>query len=359
MLYSCSARFDDDYRDDRRYRGGLRRSRYSEDRDGEKNDTDNSSSRWSSDNRRSTRSSRDSPRGGSSWHHRDDSPQPLAAASSSPQQAVTEEDLIPKAPFWQLPAGLMVPLIEAAAVDFVSLDPSKLRLLPPEPPREQLMQALDTFYSAPAHDRPRDAEGWEKQGLFEFYRSKEAARARKDSGGDEANSPSSASPTAAVTSPPPATNTKSNGLAQLAYLTAYPKSAIGQAIRTGPAALIGIPPPTMLLPKMNAQFAAAAAAASKGFDSAKTENNQPIGGAIVPPPPGFAAFPPPGMLGGGSQTGLGTPTQQPTTMVAPPTQLIARATRFTSTRRRSRSHSRSPRSRSTGSRSEESRSRSR
>lgn len=243
----------------------------------------------------------------------------------------SEEDLIPKAPFWQLPAGLMHPLIGPKDFDFTPLDPAKLRLLPPEPPSEQLMLALDAYYVQPSHDRPRDPEGWERLGLFEFYRAKEEARNRKESDVSAAATEEEEEKSGSAS---PADRPKNRGLPQLAYLTAYPKSAIGQAIRTGPAALIATPPPNLGMPKMNAQFAAAAAVAAV---------NSGAGSGDLPG--GVLKYPPPGVPPSTQQNSVG--------QVPPPTQLISRASRFTSaTRRRSRSRSRSySRSRS-GSRSD-------
>ncbi|KAL5968588.1 Calcium homeostasi endoplasmic reticulum protein [Taenia solium] len=238
--YRRDGRFDEPYynhhhhQDDRSYRGGMQHRRRYEENEEE-------------------------------LHHSGDvENQELAEEVEQQQQAnpPSEEDLIPKVPFWQLPAGLMHPLIGPKDFDFTPLDPAKLRLLPPEPPSEQLMLALDAYYVQPSHDRPRDPEGWERLGLFEFYRSKEEARNRKESEvsatvTDEEEGEKSGSVS-------PGDRSKNQGLPQLAYLTAYPKSAIGQAIRTGPAALIATPPPNLGMPKMNAQFAAAAAVAAVG-----------------------------------------------------------------------------------------------
>ena len=74
------------------------------------------------------------------------------------------------------------------------LDPEMLRLPPPMPPNEKLLAAMEHFYSAPTHDRPRDSlvfdfvslqeflscsEGWEKLGLYEFFRDKQRALAER------------------------------------------------------------------------------------------------------------------------------------------------------------------------------------
>lgn len=106
----------------------------------------------------------------------------------------------------------------------------------------------------------------------------------------------------------------------LSYLTAYPSTAIGQAIRTGPAALFVRPPPTPqgLPPSI------------PSFKLQPTDGGLDAGTVPPPPPPDFMNFPPPGMLA-----------------IQPPTQMIQRETvpsfrrRFHNNRSRSRSRSRS------------------
>lgn len=60
------------------------------------------------------------------------------------------------APFYELPAGLMVPLIRLEDYEYRPLDPEELRLPPPVPPTERLLSAVEVFYAPPRHDRPRD-----------------------------------------------------------------------------------------------------------------------------------------------------------------------------------------------------------
>lgn len=66
------------------------------------------------------------------------------------------EEVKPSAPFYELPAGLMVPLIRLEDYEYHPLDPDDLRLPPPLPPTERLLSAVDAFYAPPSHDRPRD-----------------------------------------------------------------------------------------------------------------------------------------------------------------------------------------------------------
>ena len=61
----------------------------------------------------------------------------------------------PSAPYYALPAGLMVPLVKLEDSGYKPLDPEQIRLPPPTPPNERLMAAVELFYSAPSHERPR------------------------------------------------------------------------------------------------------------------------------------------------------------------------------------------------------------
>lgn len=89
--------------------------------------------------------------------------------------AFDESTLIPSLPYFDLPAGLMVPLIKLEDSGYKPLDPKKLRLPPPTPPSDRLLAAVDQFYALPSHERPRDPEGWEMLGLYEWSREKTAA----------------------------------------------------------------------------------------------------------------------------------------------------------------------------------------
>jgi calcium homeostasis ER protein len=93
-------------------------------------------------------------------------------------------------PYFELPAGLMVPLVNLSDFDYKSIDPKDIRLPPPTPPSEKLLKAVEAFYGPPSHERPRNSEGWEQLGLYEFYKEKSAHRkddhnsSDSDSGGD-------------------------------------------------------------------------------------------------------------------------------------------------------------------------------
>ena len=90
------------------------------------------------------------------------------------------EGITPKAPYFDLPAGLLVPLVRMDQHDYRSIDPKDIRLPPPLPPSERLIASVDYFFSPPHHDRPRNADGWEQTALFEFYKEKAAAKKMKE-----------------------------------------------------------------------------------------------------------------------------------------------------------------------------------
>uniref|UniRef100_A0A669DT88 Calcium homeostasis endoplasmic reticulum protein n=1 Tax=Oreochromis niloticus TaxID=8128 RepID=A0A669DT88_ORENI len=91
-----------------------------------------------------------------------------------------DPSLVPNVPYFDLPAGLMAPLVKLEDCDYKPLDPKDIRLPPPMPPSDRLLAAVEAFYSPPSHDRPRNSEGWEQNGLYEFFRAKMRARRKKD-----------------------------------------------------------------------------------------------------------------------------------------------------------------------------------
>ncbi|XP_055910093.1 calcium homeostasis endoplasmic reticulum protein isoform X2 [Eupeodes corollae] len=93
---------------------------------------------------------------------------------------IMEEDPKPTAPYYDLPAGLMVSLIRLEDYSYKPLDPEEMRLPPPTPQSERLRTALTAFIAPPSHDRPRDNDGWEKLGLYEYYKVKNAAKKQKE-----------------------------------------------------------------------------------------------------------------------------------------------------------------------------------
>ncbi|XP_069703277.1 calcium homeostasis endoplasmic reticulum protein isoform X1 [Periplaneta americana] len=110
---------------------------------------------------------------------------PLPPLNNQVPPEVALDELMPSVPYFELPAGLMVPLIKLEDGEYKPLDPDSIRLPPPAPPSDRLLAAVEAFYAPPCHDRPRDrrivdSEGWEKLGLYEYYRAKNAARKKKE-----------------------------------------------------------------------------------------------------------------------------------------------------------------------------------
>lgn len=93
---------------------------------------------------------------------------------------IEEIDLTPTLPYFELPAGLMVPLIRLEDHKYNSIDPADLLLPAPTPPSERLLNAIEAFYSQPSHERPRDNEGWEKLGLYEYFKMKNAVKKQRE-----------------------------------------------------------------------------------------------------------------------------------------------------------------------------------
>ncbi|XP_058494826.1 calcium homeostasis endoplasmic reticulum protein isoform X1 [Solea solea] len=119
--------------------------------------------------------------------HQDFGPPPPGFNGHSPHvrhrpQPPAQDDpsLVPNVPYFDLPAGLMAPLVKLEDYDYKPLDPKDIRLPPPMPPSDRLLAAVEAFYSPPSHDRPRNSEGWEQNGLYEFFRAKMRARRKKD-----------------------------------------------------------------------------------------------------------------------------------------------------------------------------------
>ncbi|CAH3826217.1 calcium homeostasis endoplasmic reticulum protein [Pieris brassicae] len=108
---------------------------------------------------------------------------------------INNEELMPSVPYFELPAGLMVPLIMLDEDKYKPLEPNRIRLPPPAPPNDRLLAAVDAFYASPNHERPRDNEGWEKLGLYEYYKAKNAARKNKEEAISSGRRQKSRSPT--------------------------------------------------------------------------------------------------------------------------------------------------------------------
>jgi calcium homeostasis ER protein len=74
----------------------------------------------------------------------------------------------------------MLPLIRLEDNKYCGIDPDGLKLPPPTPPSDRLISAVEAFYAPPSHERPRDNEGWEKLGLYEYFKMKNSIRKQRD-----------------------------------------------------------------------------------------------------------------------------------------------------------------------------------
>ncbi|KAI6651032.1 Calcium homeostasis endoplasmic reticulum protein [Oopsacas minuta] len=77
--------------------------------------------------------------------------------------------------YYDLPAGLMAPLVPLAEHSYTPLDPSLIRLPPPQQPSQRLLNAVDNFYSPPTEENPRNKKGWEAKALIDFFEAKRMA----------------------------------------------------------------------------------------------------------------------------------------------------------------------------------------
>ncbi|KHJ44601.1 hypothetical protein D918_05267 [Trichuris suis] len=104
--------------------------------------------------------------------------------------AYQSSSLKPRCMYYDLPAGVMVPMVPLDAQDYEPIDPHAVRVPMPVAPTERLIAALDGFYNQPRHDAPREFEGWEKLGMYEYYVAKDkavAARFQREKGVEERN----------------------------------------------------------------------------------------------------------------------------------------------------------------------------
>jgi calcium homeostasis ER protein len=89
-----------------------------------------------------------------------------------PQDKITETGIIPNNPYYELPAGLMVPLVPASRVEYKAIDPKELRLPFPKFPDENFLRMIDSFYSRDSDKR--DSDGWDKNFVEMYTKQKEA-----------------------------------------------------------------------------------------------------------------------------------------------------------------------------------------
>lgn len=93
-------------------------------------------------------------------HQEDELDQQQQQQQQEQEQQEEEEEVVPptpvKIPYFELPAGLMVPLIRLEDFSYHPLDPDEIRLPPPTPTNDRLVSAVEAFYAPPSHERPRD-----------------------------------------------------------------------------------------------------------------------------------------------------------------------------------------------------------
>lgn len=98
-----------------------------------------------------------------------------------PAEQVTPNGIVPNAPYYDLPAGLMVPLVEPAQIDYKALKPSELRLPLPKFPDAKFLKAIDDYYGQDV--KLRENDGWNKNFIDTYVNQKralaEAAAANK------------------------------------------------------------------------------------------------------------------------------------------------------------------------------------
>ncbi|XP_054161602.1 calcium homeostasis endoplasmic reticulum protein-like [Oppia nitens] len=97
---------------------------------------------------------------------------------------IPPKEVIPEVPYYELPAGLMAPLVKLEDFEYKAIVPKEIRLPPPAPPNERLLQAVEAFYAPPTHERPRNSDGWEQLGLYEFFKAKSQTKKLKEDPND-------------------------------------------------------------------------------------------------------------------------------------------------------------------------------
>lgn len=83
-----------------------------------------------------------------------------------------------RSPYFEMPAGIMTQHVKLEDFDYQSIDSDAMRIPLIVPPSEGLIKAIEAFYAPPSHEHPRSVDGWEKLGLYEFFKIK--SQARKD-----------------------------------------------------------------------------------------------------------------------------------------------------------------------------------
>lgn len=95
-----------------------------------------------------------------------------------PQSQISEG---PRQLYFDMPAGIMTQHIRLEDFDYSPINPKDMRIPLVTPPTERLLKALEAFYAPPSHEHPRNVDGWEKLGLYEFFKQKSQARKEYES----------------------------------------------------------------------------------------------------------------------------------------------------------------------------------
>lgn len=77
-----------------------------------------------------------------------------------PSDQITDKGIIPNTPYYDLPAGLMVPVVPPTRLEYRPLDPAELRLPLPKFPDESFLRTIDNYYGDDSKNR--DNDGWDR-----------------------------------------------------------------------------------------------------------------------------------------------------------------------------------------------------
>ena len=95
-----------------------------------------------------------------------------------PQDMIEQSGIIPNNPYYELPAGLMAPLVPASRRVYKPLNPKELRLPFPRFPDENFLNMIDSYYKT--DDDRRDNDGWHREFIETYLKQKEALSAMQD-----------------------------------------------------------------------------------------------------------------------------------------------------------------------------------
>lgn len=93
-----------------------------------------------------------------------------------PASQITERGIIPNTPYYELPAGLITPLIAPDQCDYRPVNPADLRLPLPKFPDESFLKSIDAYYGVDG--KVRDNDGWDREFIDTFVSQKQALAGR-------------------------------------------------------------------------------------------------------------------------------------------------------------------------------------